>query len=86
MEIAFISPGVLTDGGGYIIYIGSDGKVHIKKIPPWDPETLSELQVAVAVLDGAGAIRNEAVAAQFLKVAEGVVAKHAAALQKAVAE
>ena len=85
MEIAFITPGVLTDAGGFIIYIGSDGKIHVKRVPPWDPETLGELQAAVAVLDNVSAIRNEAVAGQFLKVAEGVFAKHAGALQKTVA-
>lgn len=84
MDIAFMSPGVLTDAGGFIIYIGSDGKVHIKRVPPWNPETLSELQAAVAVVDHVGRIQNRAVADQFLKVAEGVLGKHVGELQKAV--
>ncbi len=84
MEIAFISPGVLTDAGGFIIYIGSDGKVHIKRIPPWGPETLRELQAAFAVVEHAGAIKNAAVAEQFLHVAQAVVGQHVAELQKAV--
>jgi hypothetical protein len=84
MEIAFMSPGVLTDAGGFIIFIGSDGKIHIKRIPPWGPETLSELQTAVAVIDHVGRIQNRAVADQFLKVAEGVIGKHVAELQKVV--
>jgi hypothetical protein len=86
MEIAFVSPGVLTDAGGFIIYIGSDGKVHVKRVPPWDPETRAELQAAFAVLEHAGQIRNQAVAQQFLAVSERVIQQHAGALQKGVGE
>ena len=84
MEIAFISPGVLTDAGGFIIYIGSDGKVHIKRVPPWNPETLAELQTAVGVLENVGHIQNRAIQDEFVKVAQNVIAKHAGELQKAV--
>jgi hypothetical protein len=86
MDIAFMSPGVLTDAGGFIIYIGSDGKIHIKRVPPWNPETLRELQAAVTVIDQVGRIENRAVADQFLKVAEGVIGKHVGELQKVVGE
>lgn len=84
MEIAFMSPGVLTDAGGFIIYIGSDGKVHIKRVPPWNPETLHELQSAFGALEHVGQIQDRAVADQFVKVAQGVITKHAGELQKAV--
>jgi hypothetical protein len=84
MEIAFMSPGVLTDAGGFIIVIGSDGKVHLKRVPPWNPETLKELQTAFGALEHAGGIQNRAVADQFVKVAQGVIGEHAGELQKAV--
>ena len=84
MEIAFISPGVLTDAGGFIIVVGADGKVHIKRVPPWSPETLGELRAAVATVDQVGAIKNRAVAEQFMKVAQGVIGQHVGELQKAV--
>jgi len=85
MEIAFMSPGVLTDAGGFVIVVGADGKLHIKRVPPWDPETLHELQAAFTTLEHVGEIKNAAVAEQFLKVAQGVIGQHAGELQKAVA-
>ena len=84
MEVAFMSPGALTDAGGFIIYIGSDGKVHIKRVPPWDPGVRAELQTVFAVLEHAGAIKNAAVQKQFTAAATHVVEAHAAELQKAV--
>ncbi len=86
MEIAFVSPGVLTDAGGYIIYIGSDGKVHVKHVPGWNPETRAELQTAFAVLERAGEIKNREVAQRFLAASEHVLQRHAGELQKAVGE
>jgi hypothetical protein len=84
MEVAFVSPGVLTDAGGFIIYIGSDGKVHIKRIPPLGPESVRELQAVFAILQYAGGIQNRAVADELVKVAQQVATPHAAELQKLV--
>jgi hypothetical protein len=84
MEVAFVSPGVLTDAGGFIIYIGSDGKVHIRRIPPLGPESVRELQAVFAILQYAGGIQNRAVADELVKVAQQVATPHAAELQKLV--
>jgi len=84
MEIAFISPGVLTDAGGFIIYIGSDGKVHVKRIPPLGPESVAELGAVFAVLESVSAIKSAAVDNELLRVAQDVASKHVGELQKAV--
>lgn len=84
MEIAFMSPGVLTDAGGFMIYVGSDGKLHVKKVPPWNPETLNELKAVFDVLEGVGQIRNQKVQQELLRVAEQVAQPHVGELQKAV--
>jgi len=84
MEIAFISPGVLTDAGGFIIYIGSDGKIHVKRIPPLGPESVAELGAVFTVLESVSAIKNASVDNEFLRVAQDVASKHVGELQKAV--
>lgn len=84
MEIAFMSPGVLTDAGGFIIYIGSDGKLHVKKVPPMGPETVAELTAVFSILEGAGQLRNQKVQQELLHVAQAIAAPHAGELQKAV--
>jgi hypothetical protein len=86
MEIAFVSPGVLTDAGGFILYIGADGKVHVKRVPPWGPEVRAELQLAFAVLERVGEVKNREVAQQFLTASEHVLQQHAGELQRAVGE
>jgi hypothetical protein len=45
VRAAIVTGGVLVDAGGFIIFIGSDGKIHIKKIPPWNPEVFKAIQV-----------------------------------------
>lgn len=84
MEIAFISPGVLTDAGGFIVYVGSDGKLHVKRVPPWNPETAAELGAAFAAIDGASRIKNQVVAQQFLNAATHVLGQHLGELERAV--
>lgn len=84
MEVAFISGGVFTDAGGFIIYIGSDGKLHVKKVPPWNPETIGELKAVFSILEHAGAIRNQKVQQELVRVAEQIAQPHVGELQKAV--
>ena len=68
-----ISPGVLVDGGGFIITIGPDGKIHIEKVPPWGPDTYRALQKATAILQHASVVEKEGVAS-LIKSAEAVLA------------
>ena len=76
-QVYFFTPGALTDAGGLAFYIGSDGKVHVVRIPPWNPEVLSEINAAVHVLNQAASIKNEAVQQRFTHLAESVVQSRA---------
>jgi hypothetical protein len=50
-QIIFMSPGVFNDGGGIEIVIGTDGKPHIVRVPPWDgPDTASALNAVASAL------------------------------------
>ena len=55
-----------TDGGGYIITIGADGKIIIKRIPGWNPELLADLARAADVITSAVGLKQKG-------LAEGVI-------------
>lgn len=82
MEIAVI--GGFTDAGGFILYVGSDGKLHVRRVPPWNPETLGELKAAVGILEFAGQLRNAKVQEELVGIAQRIAAPHVGELQKAV--
>ncbi|MDQ2858878.1 MAG: hypothetical protein M3R53_09560 [Candidatus Eremiobacteraeota bacterium] len=54
-EIVFLSPGVLTDAGGFEIIIVS-GKVTIVPVPGWEAEARIVFDAALAVLGAAKAV------------------------------
>jgi hypothetical protein len=65
---------VLVDNGVYEIYIGSDGKLHIRWIlPDPPPELFSELKAVSAILNHAAQLKDRAVAAKFQGFAEEVL-------------
>ena len=65
---------VLVDNGVYEIYVGSDGKLHIRWIlPDPPPEILSELKAVSAILNHAAQLKDRAVAAKFQGFAEEVL-------------
>jgi len=54
-EIVFLSPGVLTDAGGFeIIIVG--GKVTIVPVPGWEAEARNVFNAALALLGAAKAV------------------------------
>ena len=56
-----------TDAGGIIITIGADGKIHIKRIPGWNPELLTDLVSAVDVIGRASSIKQKGLAEAVIK-------------------
>ena len=70
---AWFSPGVFNDGGGLIIYMGRDGKLHVKRIPPRAPafENLSVIAALTALGEQAG---NTAMGKQLRVMADTMLA------------
>ena len=64
---------MLTDGGGYEFYLGSDGKWHVRRVPPWNPDLLNELVAAVDILRQASTIKDAHVAQKFVNFASSVI-------------
>jgi hypothetical protein len=80
-NIVFLSPGILRDGGGIEIVIGSDGKVHVIHVPPNNP-LLQEVGAAVSILEQAARMTDKAAAQQFQAFAEGVIQARGKELQQ----
>lgn len=78
----YTTPGVFTDAGGFVIYIGSDGKVHVKRIPPWDPGVRGELAAAAHVLDAAATLKDAHTAQKIVDLVEGVLNSRVGALRQ----
>jgi hypothetical protein len=79
MRILFVTPGVFTDAGGFAIYFGSDGKLHVKRVPGWDP-AVRELAAAVQVLDAAATMKDAHAAQKFVDFAENILNTRSGAL------
>jgi hypothetical protein len=60
MNIYFLSG---TDGGGW--YIGADGKIH--RNPPWQPDAMLELSLAINVIREAGRLKTPGLADAAIK-------------------
>jgi hypothetical protein len=70
----YLSLNVLVDNGVFEIYVGSDGKIHIRWIlPDPPPEVFSELQAVRVVLQQAAQLKDRGVAEKFQQFAEAVL-------------
>lgn len=78
--------GVTGDGGGYIITLGGDGHVVIKRIPPWDPgvSVLSPLDAALGLMAQAEASRDTKARKQLQSLAQQMLAKNEPAIVEAL--
>jgi hypothetical protein len=80
-SLVFVSPGVLTDAGGITISI-VNGKVVIKRVPPWNPEILAEIQGAIAAFAHASKLKDQGMAQKFQAFAEGVLQARSKEIQE----
>ncbi|HXP83657.1 MAG TPA: hypothetical protein VN841_03000 [Bryobacteraceae bacterium] len=69
---AYYSPGIFTDAGGVIIYVGKDGKLHVKRVPPWDPN-LSQLNLAASLIAQAENVTDVRIANQMRDLANTIL-------------
>ncbi len=66
---------VVAGNGIFEIYLGSDGKLHIRWIlPDPPPDLLAELRAVTVVLNEAAQLKNRATAEKFQHFAEGILA------------
>lgn len=72
-EIVFITPGVFSDGGGFVIWVDGQGRVHVTKVPPSDPEVRAEIAAAIEVLNAATSMRDQALAQRFAQFAQTIL-------------
>jgi hypothetical protein len=81
-EWMVFTPGAFSDGGGFVIYLGKDGKIHVKRIPPWDPQVRWELTAAMAILDHAARVQNAVIAGRLEDAAAEIIQTHADEITK----
>jgi hypothetical protein len=73
---------VLVENGVFEIYVGSDGKIHIRWIlPDPPPEVFTELQAVSVVLNQAARLKDRGVAEKFQQFAEGILNNRAKELK-----
>jgi len=73
-----VAMNVLVGNGIYEIYIGSDGKIHIRWIlPDPPPDLLAELRAVAVVLNEASQLKNRATAEKFQQFAETLLSSRA---------
>jgi hypothetical protein len=60
-----ISVGGSNDAPGFIIYKGSDGKLHLKKVPGWDPWVQKVIKAVTTTLVEVAKIEDQKVRANF---------------------
>jgi hypothetical protein len=73
-----VAMNVLVGNGIYEIYIGSDGKIHIRWIlPDPPPDLLAELRAVAVVLNEASQLKNRATAEKFQHFAETLLSSRA---------
>ena len=81
-SIVYTSPGVPTDGGGFVIYLGADGKLHIKPVPPGPDGPLRTLVTAAGLV---GTVAGKAGFAEVATAAEKVFINAANTVAREVA-
>ena len=70
----FAALNVLVDNGIFEIYIGSDGKLHIRWIlPDPPPDILSEIAVVSEIVNQSALLKDRAIAEKFRGFAEEVL-------------
>ena len=73
-----VAMSVLVDNGIFEIYVGADGKIHIRWIlPDPPPDLFSELRAVAVVLNEAAQLKNRATAEKFQQFAETLLASRA---------
>lgn len=72
-SVVFISSGAMNDGGGFEIVEGSDGKLHVKFVHPWDgPFAATILNTIVSVSNLARVTDKPGLRSQLEAVAETI--------------
>jgi hypothetical protein len=73
---------VISANGTYIIYVGSDGKIHIRWIRPDPPpiDVSSVITAATAVLHEAALVKDRALSEHFVQLAENLLNSNAKAI------
>lgn len=66
--------GGLNCGPGYIIYIGSDGKIHVKRVPPRNPELSVQFDAAISILEHALLAKNVKIEEKLITAAQSILA------------
>jgi hypothetical protein len=65
---------IISENGTFIIYVGSDGKIHIRLIRPDPPPDISALLKAVSlVMHEASQLKDQVLAEQFRQFAENLL-------------
>ena len=73
-----VAMNVLVDNGVFEIYIGADGKIHIRWIlPDPPPDLMAELRAVAVVLNEASQLKNRATAEKFQQFAETLLSSRA---------
>jgi len=69
-----------TDAPGWIITVDSNGKIHIKRTPGWNPEQFAELNAAISILKEATKLKTpglaEKVAGTVMDLAQKQLGEH----------
>ena len=81
-SILFVSPG--NDGPSIQIFVDANGKIHIVRVPGWNPEIMQEITSAVKVISLASQIENQRISEQFLKLGESVIQSRSREIQEYV--
>jgi hypothetical protein len=61
------------DAGGIEIYIGSDGKVHFKRIPGWDPEAMLAVETVAQLANYAHVTEDARLKAELNRTASEIL-------------
>ena len=73
-----VAMNVVAGNGIFEIYIGADGKLHIRWIlPDPPPDLLAELRAVSVVLNEAAQLKDRATAEKFRQFAETILASRA---------
>ena len=76
---AFFSPGIAAGGGGAIIYLGHDGKLHIKRVPPSAP-VFQGFETVAILIAASEKSNNKKIKQQLRSLAEQIGAEALQAL------
>ena len=82
-QIVLITAGVFSDAGGFIIYVGSDGKLHVKKVPPWGPDGFRvDIDRGLSLLTAAARVKDARLAGELEKTGLQALQQHVGELRK----